>query len=109
MKFGPIDFTQPSTWRGAIGFVGIFGLAVSPELTEQIAIAVGAALSAVEIFRDEYKRRQLPPITLEREALVSLVSLADRALQPDQQLRPPMPTEFDPTEDLPPPPGFSDR
>ena len=52
-KLGPIDFTQPSTWRGAAGIIAVFGLSASPELTEQIAIGLGAALSAIELFRNE--------------------------------------------------------
>ncbi len=67
-KFGPIDFTQPSTWRGIAGGVAVFGLSFSPELTEQIAIALGAFLSAIELFRNEHKPApvhiQLPPIEL---------------------------------------------
>ena len=109
MKIGPIDLNQPSTWRGAAGIAGIIGISFSPELTEQIAIAIAAALSAIEIFRDEYKRRQLPPITLEREALISLVSLADSTLRTDSQLRQPMPAEDDATDEFPPPPGYSNR
>ena len=52
-KIGPMDFTQPSTWRGAAGIAAVFGISASPELTDQIAIALGAALSAIELFRNE--------------------------------------------------------
>ena len=65
-KIGPADFTQPSTWRGIAGFVAFCGISASPELTNQIAIALGAALSAIELFRNEYARPKdpLPPIEL---------------------------------------------
>ena len=52
-KLGPIDFTQPSTWRGAAGIAALCGISLSPELTDQIAIALGAVLSAIELFRNE--------------------------------------------------------
>ncbi|MFZ4790827.1 MAG: hypothetical protein ACOYMW_08050 [Candidatus Competibacteraceae bacterium] len=52
-KLGPIDFTQPSTWRGVAGMAALCGISLSPELTDQIAIALGAALSAIELFRNE--------------------------------------------------------
>ncbi len=69
MRFniGPIDFTQPSTWRGAAGMAALCGISLSPELTEQIAIALGATLSAIELFRNESAARPapLPPIVLQ--------------------------------------------
>jgi len=52
MKVGPIDFEQPSTWRGIAGIAAVLGFAFSPELTNQVAIALAAALSAIEIFRN---------------------------------------------------------
>ena len=55
MKLGPLDFRQPSTWRGLLGFAGLIGWALSPELRDQIALALAAALSAIELFRDEYR------------------------------------------------------
>ncbi len=98
-KLGPIDFTQPSTWRGAIGLAGVIGIHFSPELTEQISIACGAALSAIEIFRNEYAvRHALPPIVL--QSLPAAVA-AD-------QLRQPVPTEPQ-TARNPESPGFGDR
>jgi hypothetical protein len=103
MKVGPIDFEQPSTWRGLAGVIAVFGISLNPALTDQIAIALGAALSAVEIFRDEYARAKLPPITLQHEALVSL---ADRATQ---QLRQPVPTEPESSPPVSNPTGFGDR
>ncbi len=76
-KFGPIDFTQPSTWRGVAGFAALFGIRLSPELTNQIAIALGAALSAIELFRNEDAARHapLPPIELQS---VPVAVAADR-------------------------------
>jgi hypothetical protein len=55
MKLGPLDFKQPSTWRGLLGFAGLIGWTLSPELRDQIALALAAALSAIELFRDEYR------------------------------------------------------
>ena len=52
-KLGPIDFTQPSTWRGLLGLLSMAGITLSPELAAQIAIALGAGLSAIELFRNE--------------------------------------------------------
>ena len=60
-----IDFKQPSTWRGIFGFIALIGFYKNPELTDQIAIALGAALSAIEVFRNERKAVQLPPIELQ--------------------------------------------
>jgi len=72
-KFGPIDFTQPSTWRGIAGGAAVFGLSFSPELTEQIAIALGAFLAAIELFRNEHPPTpvniQLPPIEMVAQSL----------------------------------------
>ena len=53
LRFGPIDFTQPSTWRGIAGIIATLGFGISPELTHVISIALGAALSAIEILRNE--------------------------------------------------------
>jgi hypothetical protein len=66
-KLGPIDFTQPSTWRGAAGIAALCGISLSPDLTNQIAIALGAALSAIELFRNENAARNVPllPIVLQ--------------------------------------------
>jgi hypothetical protein len=55
MKLRPLDFKQPSTWRGLLGFAGLIGWTLSPELRDQIALALAAALSAIELFRDEYR------------------------------------------------------
>lgn len=57
MKLGPLDFRQPSTWRGLLGFAGLIGWTLSPELRDQIALALATALSAIELFRDEYRAR----------------------------------------------------
>ncbi len=57
MKIGPVDFTQPSTWRGILGLVAMGGWAISPELRDQIALALGTALAAIEMFRNEYRSK----------------------------------------------------
>ena len=104
-KFGPIDFTQPSTWRGILGTAGVFGLAFSPELSQQIAIALGAALSAIEIFRNEYAARNTPllPLELPTHPAASAPALAVR-------LRQSVPTDTKTAHHLDPqPPGFGDR
>ena len=59
LKFGPLDFTQPSTWRGLLGLLALGGVALSPELIDQIAIAFAAAMSAIELFRDEYRTKAI--------------------------------------------------
>ena len=97
-KIGPVDFTQPSTWRGAIGLAGLFGLSLSPELAHQIAMACGAALSAIELFRNEHAARKeaVPSIVLQ-----SVPAAADR-------LRRNLPTDAE-TARHPESPGFGDR
>jgi hypothetical protein len=96
------DFKQPSTWRGAAGLLAVFGIAVSPELTHAICILLAALLSAIEIGRDEYAIHQA---VNRRESAKS----ADAALPAAEQLRDTLPPANDPTDDLPPPPGFSNR
>ena len=64
MKFGPIDFAQPSTWKGAIGLLSVFGIAISPELTAQIALVAAGLVSLVEMIRNEYFST-VPPIELQ--------------------------------------------
>ena len=106
-KFGPIDFTQPSTWRGIAGGAAVFGLSFSPELTEQIAIGLGAALSAIEIFRNERAARQaaLP----ENQAPLPSIELQSRiAAGSAHRLRQPVPTKPETTRS-PESPGFGDR
>lgn len=44
---------EPSTVRGIITLLGLFGYGFNKELAEPIAVAVGAALSIVEIIRRE--------------------------------------------------------
>ena len=50
---------QPSTLRGVIGLLGVVGVAISPEQIEAIAVAVGAILAAIELFRNEKKPRPM--------------------------------------------------
>ncbi len=61
MKLGPVDFAQPSTWRGILGLAAMGGWAISPELRDQIALALGTALAAIEMFRDEYRSKSPAP------------------------------------------------
>ena len=99
-KLGPIDFTQPSTWRGAAGIAALCGISLSPALTEQIAIALGAALSAIELFRNEATPcpAPLPPVVLHSvPAAVAPVRLRESL--------PPEPEPAAPPES----PGFGDR
>lgn len=100
MKLGPLDFQQPSTWRGLLGLAGLIGWTLSPELRDQIALALAAALSAIELFRDEYAVRKapVPPIELQNPA-----APAPPPAEPER-LRA-LPTE----SDLFPPAGFGDR
>ena len=97
MKLGPLDFRQPSTWRGLLGFAGLIGWTLSPELRDQIALALAAALSAIELFRDEY-----------REAKTRSSDPAPAAARPER-LRVPAVAEtadLDPTDSSS---GFNDR
>ena len=86
-KLGPIDFTQPSTWRGAAGIAALCGISLSPALTEQIALALGAFLSAIELFRNESATRPavLPPVIPPRvPAAVAAVRLRE-SLPPEPE------------------------
>ena len=98
-KLGPIDFTQPSTWRGAAGIAALCGISLSPALTEQIALALGAALSAIELFRNESAPRPapLPPVVLQSVPAASA-----------QWLRQPVPAEPE-THPNPESSSFGDR
>lgn len=98
MKFGPIDFSQPSTWKGAIGILSVFGIAISPELAAQIALVAAGAVSLIEMIRNEYFIK-LPPIELQstayrvtdgvgvvaRERMSDLEVQADRRVSEDQR------------------------
>jgi hypothetical protein len=46
---------QPSTLRGLIGLLGIFGVAVSPEQSASIITATVSLIAAIEVFRNEKK------------------------------------------------------
>ena len=102
-KLGPIDFTQPSTWRGAAGIAALCGISLSPELTNQIAIALGAVLSAIELFRNEYAARNETPLVLQAQPTPVL----DAAL-PNRRLRQSVSAEPETTRN-PESPGFGDR
>ena len=107
MKFGPIDFKQPSTWRGIAGLIALFGISASPEFTNAICLALGAVLSAIEIGRNEYAHRNAPLSPITFQSLPAGVVAAD--VERVAQLRQPVPAANDATEEFPPPPGFSNR
>lgn len=44
---------EPSTWRGLAVLLGALGIYANPDAIQQVGIAVGAVVSAVEIFRKE--------------------------------------------------------
>ena len=97
-----IDFKQPTTWRGIIGLLSMFGISVSPELSAQIAIVAGALLSIIEIIRNEYRTRQVQEVASKqsttgpnRPAAVAADPVGMRGLPPND---PPSQT-----------PGFGDR
>ena len=108
LRYGPIDFSQPTTWRGLLGLLALAGWELSPELRDQIAIALAAALSAIEIFRDEraHSHPALPPIALQSLPAPAAPAAASDA-QPER-LRQPVPAEPEtpnPLESA----GFGDR
>ena len=53
LKFFLDRAREPSTWRGAAVMVGTLGVGVNPDAIQQIGLAVGAVISAIEIFRKE--------------------------------------------------------
>lgn len=110
LKFGPLDFTQPSTWRGLLGLLALGGVALSPELRDQIAITLAAALSAIEIFRDEYRTKAITG-TAEttgpnRSMATRLDADPDRLRVPSVSPSPTVNPDPDPDND---PAGFGDR
>ena len=44
---------EPSTWRGIALMAGTLGVGLNPEAIQQVGVAVGAAIAAVEVFRKE--------------------------------------------------------
>jgi hypothetical protein len=44
---------EPSTWRGISILIGVLGIQANPEAINQIGMATGAVISAIEIFRKE--------------------------------------------------------
>lgn len=53
MQYALNRLKEPSTWRGLSLLLGALGIGVAPEAVNQIGVAVGAAIAAVEIFRSE--------------------------------------------------------
>ena len=117
-KFGPIDFTQPSTWRGLLGLLSMAGITLSPELVTQIAIVLGAGLSAIELFRNENHSPPAKAVAGEQSTTgpnrpVAPVPAAVPDPDPDPdpiplQLRPSVPSDDDTARNLESP-GFGDR
>ena len=93
-----VDFKQPSTWRGLLGLSGLIGWGLSPELRDQIAIAIAAVFFAIELFRNEYATKTLTRPNQPASAVP----------QPVQQLReiPGLPTRDEAPR---PDDGFNDR
>ncbi len=48
-----LRLNQPSTWRGLIGILTGFGVAISPALAEQIIALAVSAIGIVEVVRNE--------------------------------------------------------
>jgi hypothetical protein len=44
---------EPSTWRGLSILLGVIGVYADPAAIQQVGVAVGATISAIEIFRKE--------------------------------------------------------
>ncbi|CDH44396.1 hypothetical protein [Candidatus Contendibacter odensensis] len=107
MNFVP-DFKQPTTWRGIAGLLAMFGLSASPDMTHAICILLGAALSAIEVFRNEYTASP-KEVFHQRESAKSAEAAFPALPAAAEPLRDTLPPANDPTDDLPPPPGFSNR
>ena len=113
MKLGPVDFRQPTTWRGLLGLLALIGWKVSPEFRDQIAVALAAALSAIELFRDEYRANHATAITgtaettgPNRPMATRLDTDATRLRVPSVSPSPTVNPDSDPDND---PAGFGDR
>ena len=89
MKLGPLDFRQPSTWRGLLSLLALGGWALSPALRDQIALALATALSAIELFRDEYRARNARDLTPTATAQTTGPNRAAADAAPAEQLRVP--------------------
>ena len=51
---GILDYLrQPSTWRGIISLITVFGVVLSPEQTTAIITAGVALIGVIEVFRNE--------------------------------------------------------
>ncbi len=48
-----LKLNQASTWRGIIGILGSFGVAISPEIAEQIIALCVAGFGIIEVVRNE--------------------------------------------------------
>jgi hypothetical protein len=64
---------QPSTWRGIIWLLTLFGISLSPEQWQAISFAGIAVVGAIEVFIDEEKAPntiniQLPPVEMQSKS-----------------------------------------
>ncbi|MFI3241233.1 MAG: hypothetical protein R3Y43_01540 [Alphaproteobacteria bacterium] len=48
-----LKLNQASTWRGIVGILGSFGVAISPDLAEQIIAICVAGIGIIEVVRNE--------------------------------------------------------
>ena len=71
MKLGPLDLNQPSTWRGLLGFASVIGFTLKPELRDQIAVTLAAALCLIEMLRDEYHAQTAKDLTATATAITT--------------------------------------
>ena len=102
-----IDFKQPTTWRGIIGLLSMFGISISPELTTQIAVVAGALLSIIEIIRNEYRAHRIEDVSAhgtQDTTGPNRPAAADPVAADPVGLR-----RLPPDNPPPPPPGFGDR
>lgn len=53
MKYFLDRAKEASTWRGLAVMLGAFGVYANPDAIQQVGVAVGAFVSAIEIFRKD--------------------------------------------------------
>ena len=85
---------QPSTWRGILLFIGVFGIHFRPELQDAIITAIVSGVALIEVIRDEHAPTpveiRLPPIDLIGRAGITDADrdAAVRSATPDQLRQP---------------------
>lgn len=108
MKIGPLDLNQPSTWRGLLGFAGVIGMSLHPELRDQIAVTLAAVLCLIEMIRDEYRAQTAKDLTPTATATTTGPNRAAADAAPAERL--PVPARADPQPNLTDSnSGFNDR